>query len=58
MSVRKRKGPGDEGEMVEDDEVGEEMEYDPKRVDDKPSPVKETGSAMTHPGFAGGRSRG
>lgn len=42
MSVRKRKGPGEKGEMVEDDEVGEEIENELKRVDAK----EERGTAM------------
>lgn len=29
--MRKRKGPGEESEMVEDDEVGEEIENETKR---------------------------
>lgn len=51
MSTRKRKDPGEEGEveMVEDDEVGEENA--PNRLADKPSPNEESsGSAMPPPG--------
>lgn len=53
MSTRKRKGPGEEGEveMVEDDEVGVEEENAPNRLADKPSPNEESsGSAMSPPG--------
>lgn len=55
--MRKRKGPGEESEMVEDDEVGEEIENETKRLDDNPSPVKERGAAMPPPCSASGRSR-
>lgn len=60
MSTRKRKGPGEKGEveMVEDDEVIVEEENTPNRLADKPSPNEESsGSAMPPPGSSGSRSR-
>lgn len=56
--MRKKKGPGEECEMLEDDKVGVNEENAPKRLADKPIPVKESsGSEMPPPGSSGSRSR-